>query len=149
MKSILKFILCLLSVIFLSNGVCLAQELDKAFKKISQLEGFQLLPYTAEEYGFPKELGDMKMVGYGNSEPRDKVLEILETIPQHLLKIDEWDERKKINRVYLEKGKKRKAYLMRVFIGQGGNDLAVWIFTGASYEYYQKIIQQVRDELSK
>ena len=56
---------------------------------------------------------------------------------------------KKINRVYLEKGKKRKAYLMRVFIGQGGNDLAVWIFTGASYEYYQKIIQQVRDELSK
>jgi hypothetical protein len=27
--------------------------------------------------------------------------------------------------------------------------LAVWIFTGASYEYYQKIIQQVRDELSK
>lgn len=147
MKFILKFVLCLCGIIFWSNEDCFAQKLNSTFEKISKLEGFQLLHYTAEEYGFPKEMGKMKMVCYGNADPRDKVLEILATIPQSLLKIDYWDDREKITRYYLEKDSNGNTFLMQTFIGQGGNDLCVWLFTGSSYEYYQKIIQQVRTEL--
>lgn len=62
-----------------------------------------MMEYTIEEYGFPKEMGEMKMTCYGNSNPRDKVLEILSEVPDELMKVDYKNEKDKITRVYVEK----------------------------------------------
>jgi len=133
---------------FITTNV-FTSKLNRAFENISQLDGFQLLSYTADEYGYPKEMGNMKMACYGNAEPRNKVLEILSTIPKNLLKIDHRDANDKVTRYYLEKGNNGIPFLMQTFIGHGGNDLCVWLFTGASYEYYQNFIQQVMKELNE
>lgn len=140
--------LCVLFVALSGFGAC-AEELwlKKTFESISKIEGFQMMEYTAEEYGFPKEMGEMKMTCYRNSEPREKVLGILFEVPDELMKVDYKDERDKITRVYVEKGSGGEAVLMQVFIGKEGNDLCVWLFKGASLEYYQKMAQQMNEEL--
>lgn len=123
--------------------------LVNTFEEISQLDGFQLLDYTAEEYGYPKEMGEMKMACYKNSDPREKVLTILKTLPESTLKVDYVDDRGKITRYYLEKNNNGKAFLLQAFIGKGGNDLCIWLFSGATYEYYQTTIQRVKTGLTE
>lgn len=128
------------------NKICI---LMKIFKEISQLDGFQLLNYTAEEYGYPKEMGQMKMACYKNSDPREEVLAILEKLPNSSLKVNYIDDRGKITRYYLGKDNNGKACMLQTFIGTGGNDLCIWLFSGATYEYYNTIIQQIRIELKE
>lgn len=129
-----------------TNKTC---NLMKTFEEISQLDGFQLSNYTAEEYGYPKEMGKMKMACYKNSDPREKVLAILKKLPNSSLKVDHVDDRGKITRYYLEKDSNEKTFLLQAFIGKGGNDLCIWLFSGAKYEYYNTIIQQIEIELKE
>ena len=148
-----KFIILSLFV-FVTTSCVNAQmkkmcNLMNTFEEISQLDGFQLLNYTAEEYGYPKEMGKMKMACYKNSDPREKVLAILKKLPNGSLKINYVDDRGKISRYYLEKDNNGKAFLLQTFIGTGGNDLCVWLFSGATFEYYNKIIQQIENEFKE
>lgn len=129
-----------------TNKIC---NLIKTFEKISQLDGFQLLHYTAEEYGYPKEMGKMKMACYKNSDPREEVLAILKKFPNSSLKVNYIDDRGKMTRYYLEKDNNGKAFLLQTFIGTGGNDLCICLFSGATHEYYNTIIQQIKIELKE
>ena len=148
-----KFIILSLFV-FVTTSCVNAQmktmcNLMTTFEEISQLDGFQLMNYTAEEYGYPKEMGKMKMACYKNSDPREKVLAILKKLPNGSLKINYVDDRGKISQYYLEKDNNGKAFLLQTFIGTGGNDLCVWLFSGATFEYYNKIIQQIKNEFKE
>ena len=128
-----KFII--LSLFVFVTTSCVNAQMKKmcnlmtTFEEISQLDGFQLMNYTAEEYGYPKEMGKMKMACYKNSDPREKVLAILKKLPNGSLKINYVDDRGKISQYYLEKDNNGKAFLLQTFIGTGGNDLCVWLFS--------------------
>ena len=56
-----KFII--LSLFVFVTTSCVNAQMKKmcnlmtTFEEISQLDGFQLMNYTAEEYGYPKEMG--------------------------------------------------------------------------------------------
>ena len=148
-----KFII--LSLFVFVTTSCVNAQMKKmcnlmtTFEEISQLDGFQLMNYTAEEYGYPKEMGKMKMACYKNSDPREKVLAILKKLPNGSLKINYVDDRGKISQYYLEKDNNGKAFLLQTFIGTGGNDSCVWLFSGATFEYYNKIIQQIKNEFKE
>ena len=58
------------------------QSLEQAFTEISCMEGFQMSDCSAEEYGYPKEIGRMRMTMRGNSDSRDEVLAVLSKIPK-------------------------------------------------------------------
>lgn len=146
----LRKILYVVFLCFVGYPICSAQQLKKAFHSISEIEGFQLIPYSTEEYGYPKEMGEMKMTEYRNSDPRDMVLGFLSSIPDELMRVNYVDDRKKITRVYVEEEKKSgEAVFMQVFIGTGGNDLCVWLFTGATLDYYLQAAQQIYDACFK
>lgn len=143
----LKQVLFLVFMFFIGSQFCSAQQLKRVFKSISEIEGFQMALYSAEEYGYPKEMGEMKMSCYGNSDPCDKVLDLLSSVSNELMKVNYVDDRGKITRVFVEKEEiSGDAVLMQVFIGKGTNDLCVWIFTGATLNYYLYIAQQIYDD---
>lgn len=114
--------------------------LEKAFVEISQLPNFQFLPEEdlVERYG--KEMGTIKCTIYGNADPRDAVLKILNNIPKDYLYKEEISEDNYISRFYIEPYKGSKAQMLMAFVGNGGNDLMVVLFSGASPEVYKNKI---------
>ena len=123
------------------------QFLSNAFDEIARLEGFvakEPKGYSAK--GYSTKEGEGKAIVHGNSEHRDKVLEILSKVPNELLKIDHWDDRQKIDRFYLEKVNNGNAFMMQIRIGRGGNDLYAQLFTGCTYDYYEQLIEEIRKE---
>lgn len=124
------------------------QNLQNAFEKIADIKGFERIDYTAEEYGYPKEIGSMKMVGYGNADPRDKVLAILSKIPSKLLVVEE-NLRGEICRWYMEDLKNDNTVMMCIFVGTGSSDTVAQLFTGSSRTYYHKFAKKIEEEFKK
>lgn len=148
MNASMKIIsLLLLSLLFWGNYVN-GQNLQNAFDKIADIEGFERVDYTAEEYGYPKEIGSMKMVGYGNADPRDKVLVILSKIPSKLLVAEE-NIRGEMCRWYIEDLKNGSTVMMCIFVGTGSADTVAQLFTGSSRTYYHKFAKKIEEEFKK
>lgn len=145
----MKVFCCILFFFYFGNGICNAQELKEIFNTISKMEDFQTGVFSPLDYGFPEEMGKMQMTGYGNSDPREMVLDVLSVIPNNLKKIDYKDDRDKILRVYLEKDNKGNAFYMQVYLGRGPADIAIMLFNGASYDYYQTIVQRIENEFNE
>lgn len=116
----------------------LLQSLEQAFATISKIPGFQ--PLTQEELKemYPSQLGIAKCAIHGNANPRDKVLEILDNISKELLYAEYRTENDKITRCYIGYNSKGEAQLLYVFVGLGGNDLVVSLFTGAPISVYKE-----------
>ncbi len=121
------------------------QSLENAFEKISNIEGFEKADMSAEDYGYPKEIGVMRMTGHGNADPRDKMLAILSEVPSKLVLAEYIDERGKIDRWYMEDLENGDTVLMYVFVGKGGNDLVAQIFTGASRSDYHELAKKIKE----
>lgn len=112
--------------------------LSRAFEEISKLPDFHAMSKSELDGVFPEKLGDVKCVVYGNADPRQKVLEILKEIPKELLYSVQHTENDKITRIYIEESPNGEAQMLYAFVGKGGNDLVVSLFSGASLSVYQK-----------
>lgn len=112
--------------------------LSRAFEKISKLPDFHAMSKAELDGVYPEKLGDVKCVVYGNADPRQKVLEILKEIPKELLYSVRHTENDKITRIYIEESPNGEAQMLYAFVGKGGNDLVVTLFSGASLSEYQK-----------
>lgn len=125
---------------------------EEAFNEIAALPGFTALTQEELQERYPERLGSARSTFYGNSDPRDKVLEILDRIPRKMLRAEVVTGKGKITRIYISKGRKGKAEMLYVFIGKGGNDLMATLFTGAKAEVYEHeadIIKQSMEEHRK
>lgn len=125
---------------------------EEAFNEIAALPGFTALTQEELQERYPERLGSARSTFYGNSDPRDKVLEILDKIPREMLCAEEVTDNGKTARIYIAKDRKGKAEMLYVFIGKGGNDLMVTLFTGAKAEVYEHeadIIKQRMEEHRK
>lgn len=120
-------------------------KLEGAFKAIASLDGFEMMYPTTEECGYPDEMGNIKMAIHANSEHRDKVVAILSKIPSYMTVAEKIDERGKITRWYKEDLDNGETQMMFVFIGFGGNDLVVQLFSGSSRTYYQEISEEIKE----
>ena len=127
------------------NGSKDSTYLERAYAKVAQLPNFQKVPKSATKTEIPYKLGKVQGVGYGNAEPRPAVLEILATIPANLLYEDFRDETDYIKRFYIEDTPDGKAQMLVAFIGHGGNDLVVLLFSGQSKSTYQNSVNLIKD----
>ena len=123
------------------------QSLEQAFTEISCMEGFQMSDCSAEEYGYPKEIGRMRMTMRGNSDSRDEVLAVLSKIPQGLLAAEFADERGKTDRWYIEDLDGGGTVMMHVFVGRGGNDIVAQMFSGSPGEYYHRLAEKIAGDI--
>lgn len=142
-------IICLFLLFFFGGSYANGQNLENAFKRIAAIKGFQKIDGSAEQYGYPKEIGIMKTVVYNNADPRDKVLDILSIIPSKLVIAEHIDDRGKIERWYMEDLKNGNSIMMYVFVGQGANDLVAQIFTGASRICYHNLAQKIAEDFKE
>lgn len=127
------------------NGGKDSTNLERAFAKVAQLPNFQKVPKSATRAEIPYNLGKVQGVGYGNADPRPVVLEILATIPSDLLYEDFRDETDYITRFYIEDTSNGKAQMLVAFIGHGGNDLVVLLFSGKRKSTYQNSVNLIKD----
>lgn len=127
------------------NGGKDSTNLERAYAKVAQLPNFQKVPKSAIRAEIPYKIGKVQGVGYGNAEPRPAVLEILATIPANLLYEDFRDETDYITRFYIEDTPNGKAQMFVAFIGHGGNDLVVLLFSGQSKSTYQNSVNLIKD----
>lgn len=112
--------------------------LKQALEAVAQLPGFEELPQEFLKKQYPAELGTVRGVAYGNADPREAVLNILDRIPRNLLYREVKDERGRSNRFYVGIRADGQAEMLYTFVGLGGNDLMVVLFSGASAEVYRK-----------
>lgn len=110
---------------------------EEAFNEIAALPGFTAQTQEDLQSLYPERFGSARNTCYKNSEPRDKVLEILDRIPRKMLRAEVVTGKGKITRIYIAKGRKGKAEMLYVFVGKGSNDLMVTLFTGAEAEVYE------------
>ena len=115
-----------------------SSSLSRAFEKISKLPKFHTMSRSELDGMFPKKLGSVKCVVYGNADPRQKVLAILKEIPKELLYSVHHTKNDKITRIYIEESPNGEVQMLYAFVGKGGNDLLVSLFSGASLSIYQK-----------
>ena len=128
------------------NGGKDSTNLERAYAKVAKLPGFQKAPKSSIKTEIPYKLGKVRGVGYGNAEPRDTVLEILATIPSNLMYEDFRDETDYITRFYIEEIPNGEAQMLVAFIGHGGNDLVVLLYSGQSKSTYQNAVNLIKDE---
>lgn len=121
-------------------------ELSRAYVKVAQLPDFQKLPNSLLKSDYPKGLGKAQGVVYGNADPRDTVLGILDEIPSELLYREFRDETEYIVRYYIEGTSNGKAKMLIAYLGHGGNDLVVILFDGANKKKYQKVVDSIDDD---
>lgn len=112
--------------------------LERAYAKVAQLPDFQKIPESEIKTEIPYKLGKVQGVGYGNADPRETVLGILGEIPSGLLYRELRDETDYIVRFYIEEAPDRKVQMLVAYVGHGGNDLFVLLFSGVSKKKYQK-----------
>lgn len=77
-------------------------------------------------------------MAYGNADPRETVLNILDRIPRNLLYREVKDEQGRSDRFYVGIRADGQAEMLYTFVGLGGNDLMVVLFSGASAEVCRK-----------
>ena len=143
-----KKVLITACYLFMLLGTIQAQEaqLEKAFTAISKLNGFET--YTKQQLineGFianNPQLGDVKMTIYGNADPREQFLAVLETIPSRLLYNEIRDERDKVTRYYTETDAQGVSYLLYAFVGKGGNDTVAMLYKGGDEATYKAMIEK-------
>ncbi len=140
-------LLILLTVLCSPMGLMAAGKLSKAFNDVAAIKGFTTETITVDDYGFPPELGKGVMTGYGNAEPRDKVLAILDKLPASLKVLEQTDEDNRVQRYYFEPAKEAggEAAMMYVFVGVGPNDTMLLLFTGADEKIYSAFAEQVKE----
>lgn len=142
----IKLILSALLLTVLSVLTATAGILEDSFAKISKIEGFTTEAFDVEEYGFPAKLGKGRLTVHANATPRNRMLEILETVPDKLKVVEQRDEDDYIQRYYFEPGDaKTKPTFMIVMVGSGGNDTMCMIFTGASNEIYTDFCNELKE----
>ncbi|MCM1482900.1 MAG: hypothetical protein NC043_01065 [Muribaculaceae bacterium] len=123
-----------------------AVSLTDVFKEVSELKGFTTEPVSVGDYGFPSDLGFADITGYGNSEPREAVLKILDKLPPELLIVEQKDEDDRIQRYYYQPSTDTsEAALMYFFVGHSGNDTMLMLFTGADSEVYADFAEQLKE----
>lgn len=93
-----------------------------------------------EDYGFPQYLGKGKATVYGNADPKEDILRLLDLIPKKLLAFEDIDEKGRVTRYYVDYGKKQVLYFRG---GIGGNDLVVALFKGGDKK---KIMQFMKSQ---
>ena len=112
--------------------------LEEAFQEISNIQGFEdWSKEAAEEYS---GLGKVRAVIAPNSKARDKVLGILDEIPEELL-CDEHrsgNNDKFIERYYIGKDADGESQMLYSVVGSGGADLFVILCSGADESKYRE-----------
>ena len=128
-------------------------KIEKAFVAISELPGFQTFnrkqmiedtDWDEDDPRISPELGEIKATVYGNADPRDSFLAILDNIPANLLYSETRDERDKITRFYTETDANGVGYLMYIFVGWGGNDTVAMLFKGCDEATYRRLVDKGR-----
>lgn len=125
-------------------------KIEEAFIAITQIPGFETFynrEQIIEDFGWgedepriSKELGEVMLTIYGNADPREQFLAILDKIPANLL-YKEWrNERDKIDRYYIETDANGVSYFMYIFVGWGGNDTIAILYKGADEATYRQIV---------
>lgn len=120
-----------------------APTLEQVFQQVAAIKGFEEINCSAEEYGYPKEMGTMKMIAIGNADPREAVLARLSRLPSKLKIYEHINPRGKITRWYLEHSANGEASMMYVFVGLGGNDIVFQLFSGSSSRNYQEFAKKL------
>lgn len=119
--------------------------LERVWFTTSQLPYFQTMEITNnEDYGFPKYLGNGKAAVYGNADPKEDVLKILEVIPDKMLFYEDVDDKGRIARFYIDNSKK-KSQTLYFRGGIGGNDLVVAIFDGGDKRKIKEMINKLNN----
>lgn len=112
---------------------------------ISNFKGFQSGGIEKnEDYGFPDCYGKGKWAVYGNAGPKKDVLNVLETIPSDLLKLENIDDKGRITRLYLDNSDKKNLRVLYFFGGIGGNDLVVALFESGNLKKIEQTIDEVK-----
>ena len=146
----IKYVLILLIAFIAFNNKGYAQTttpIEHAFESISKLRGFERFPDELAKERYSMLGGKVAMVGYGNADPRNQVLEILDKIPNDQLcyEFRFGANNVKIERYYLSTDKNGNDIMLYVFVGTGGNDLVAVLFTDAPQGQYKSIIEEVRN----
>lgn len=140
-----------LCAISLSAMTATAQssKIEGAFIAISQIPGFETfdreqiietLGWGEDDPRISTELGEVWVTIYGNADPREQFLSILDNIPANLL-YKEWrNERDKIDRYYIETDANGESYFMYIFVGWGGNDTIAMLYKGRDEATYKQFI---------
>ena len=124
-------------------------KIEEAFVAISQIPGFETynreqiienLGWSEDDPRISKELGEVRVTGYPNADPREQVLAILDNIPANLLYNETGDERDKITRYYIETDANSVGYFMFIFVGWGGNDIFAMFFKGGDEATYKQLV---------
>lgn len=118
--------------------------LEQAFELVASLENFTTLTDAEAKELFSEKLGDIKCTVYGNAEPREQVLSILDKIPHKYLYRDYRDENDRITRFFIMEFK-RKAFMLFAVVGLNGNDLMVALFSGASFAFYKEVADEIKE----
>lgn len=116
--------------------------LERVWNTVSEYPYFQEMEIPDnEDYGFPHYLGKGKATVYGNADPKEDVLRLLDLIPHKLLVFEDIDKKGRITRYYVDYGKKQVLYFRG---GIGGNDLVVALFEGGDKKQIKGLFNEVR-----
>lgn len=116
-----------------------------AFAQVAALDGFQTLSQEEAENILPKEYGKIQATIYGNSEPRDKVMQILRQVNCDLFYSEFRTDNDKIRRCYIGRSSDGKPQLLFCIVGRGGNDLLVALCTGGKVADYEKLGDELKE----
>ena len=148
LKSMIATCIMLVSAV---TATAQTAEIEKAFVAISELPGFmtanrkQIVEDWEWDQNDPRispELGEIKATVYGNADPRDQFLAILDKIPANLLYSETRDDRDKISRFYTETDVNGVGYLMYIFVGWGGNDTFAMLYKGCDEATYRRLVDE-------
>lgn len=115
---------------------------DRVYITVSKLPYFGEMEIPKnEDYGFPQYLGKGKAAVYGNAEPKEDILRLLDLIPTKYLADEAIDDKGRVTRYYVDYGKKQVLYF---FGGIGGNDLVVALFKGGDKKKITQFVETLK-----
>lgn len=118
--------------------------LDRIYLTVSKLPYFEEMEIpNNEDYGFPQYLGKGTAAVYGNADPKEDVLRILNLIPHELLAYEDIDEKGRIVRYYVNYKENQVLYFVG---GIGGNDLVVALFKGGDKKLIKEMLNKVKSK---
>lgn len=138
-------LLCIIAIACVLTAFAANKDLtlDEVFGKVSKIERFEVLDFPGGDMGFPDNLGKGTMAIHPNASPREKIISLLNRLPDELLVYDNTDEKGRFDRIFVENG----TSLMYVHVGSSTGDTVVILFKDGNEDNINVFINNINQEL--
>lgn len=138
-------LLCIIAIACVLTAFAANKDLtlDEVFGKVSKIERFEVLDFPGGDMGFPDNLGKGTMAIHPNASPREKIISLLNRLPDELLVYDNTDEKGRFDRIFVENG----TSLMYVHVGSSTGDTVVILFKDGNEDNINDFVNNINQDL--